>query len=44
MANRLIDTERKYGMEISINKSQVMTVHRSNESLHIKVLKTVDFK
>ena len=44
MVNRLVDTGRKYGMEI--NKSQVMRVSRSNESLQIKVnnreLKEVD--
>ena len=37
MVNRLIDTGRKYGMEINIDKSQVMRVSRSNESLHNKV-------
>jgi Reverse transcriptase (RNA-dependent DNA polymerase). len=46
MVNRLIDTGRKYGMEINIEKSQVMRVYRSNESLQIKVnnreLKEVD--
>ena len=31
MANRLIDTGRKYGMEINTDKSQVMRVSRSNE-------------
>ena len=30
---RLVDTRRKYGMEINIDKSQVMRVSRSNESL-----------
>ena len=35
--NRLVDTGRKYGMEINIEKSQVMIVSRSNESLWIKV-------
>ena len=35
--NRLVDTGRKYGMEIKIDKSQVMRVSRSNESLQIKV-------
>ena len=48
MVNRLVDTGRKYGMEINIDKSQVMRVSRSNESLQIKVnnreLKEVDFK
>ena len=29
--------ERKYGMEINIDKSQVMRVSRSNQSLHINV-------
>ena len=29
--------ERKYGMEINIDKSQVMRVSRSNQSLQIKV-------
>ena len=33
----LVDTGRKYGMEINIDKSQVMRVSRSNESLQIKV-------
>ena len=35
--NRLVDTERKYGMEINIDKSHVMRVSRSNESLQINV-------
>ena len=40
MVNRLVDTGRKYSMEINIDKSQVMRVSRisrSNESLQIKV-------
>ena len=37
MVNRLVDTGRKYGIEIIIDKSQVMRVSRSNESLQIKV-------
>ena len=37
MVNRLVDTGRKHGMEINIDKSQVMRVSRSNESLQIKV-------
>ena len=37
MVNRLVYTGRKYGMEINIDKSQVMRVSRSNESLQIKV-------
>jgi hypothetical protein len=37
MANRLVDTGRKYSMEINIDKSKVMRVSRSNESLQIKV-------
>ena len=37
MVNRLVDTGRKYGMEINIDKSQVMRVSRRNESLQIKV-------
>ena len=44
--NRLDDTGRKYGMEINIDKSQVMRLPKSNESLQIKVgnreLKEVD--
>ena len=36
MLNRLVDTKRKYGMEINIDKSQIMRVSRSNESLRIK--------
>ena len=48
VVNRLVDTGRKYGMEINFDKSQVMRVSRSNESLHIKVnnreLKEVNFK
>ena len=32
MVNRLVDTRRKYGMEINIDKSQVMSV-----SFQIKV-------
>jgi hypothetical protein len=35
--NRLVDTGRKYGMEINIDKSQVTRVFRSNESLQIQV-------
>ena len=31
MVNRLVGTERKYGMEINIEKSQVKRVSRSNE-------------
>ena len=46
MVNRLVDSGRKYGMEINIDKSQVMRVSRSNESLQINVnnreLKEVD--
>ena len=37
MVNRLVDTERKYSMEINIDKSHVMSVSRSNEPLQIKV-------
>ena len=37
MVNRLVDTGRKYDMVINIDKSQIMRVSRSNESLHIKV-------
>jgi len=33
----LDDNGRKYGKEINIDKSQVMRVSRSNESLQIKV-------
>ena len=46
MVNRLVDTGRKYGMEINIGKSQVRRVSRGNESLRIKVnnreLKEID--
>ena len=46
MVNRLVDTGRKHGMEINVDKSQVMRVSKSNESLQIKVynreLKEVD--
>ena len=46
MVNRFVGTGRKYDMEINIDKSQVMRVSRSNESLQIKVknreLKEVD--
>ena len=35
--SRLVDTRRKYAMEVDIDKSQVMRVSRSNESLQIKV-------
>ena len=35
MMNSLVDTGRKYGIEINIDKSQVMRVSRSNESLQI---------
>jgi len=34
--NRLVDTGRKDSLEINIDKSQVMRVSRSNESLQIK--------
>ena len=37
IVNRLVDTGRKYNMEININKSQVMRGSRSNESLRIKI-------
>ena len=46
MVNRLVDTERKYGLGININKSQAMRVSWSTESLQMKVnnreLKEVD--
>ena len=46
MVNRLVNIGRKYGMEINIDKSQVMRVSGSNELLQIKVnnreLKEVD--
>jgi hypothetical protein len=42
----LVDIGRKYSMKINIDKSQVMSVSSSNESLQIKVnnreLKEVD--
>ena len=31
MVNRLVDTAKKYGMEIKIDNSQVMRVSRSND-------------
>ena len=31
MVNKLVNTGRKYGMEINIDKSQVIKVSRSNE-------------
>ena len=37
MVNRLVATGRKYGMEINIEKSQVMRISRRNESLQNKV-------
>ena len=37
MVNRLVDTGRKYGMGINIDKSQVMRVSRINETLQIEV-------
>ena len=40
MVNRLVDTGRKYGMEININKSRVMRVSKSSESLQIKICNT----
>ena len=47
MVKKLVDTGRKYGMEINIDKSQVMRVSTSNESWQIKVnnreLKKVDY-
>ena len=46
MVNRLVGTGRKYEMGININKSQVMSVSKNNESLRIKIsnikLKEVD--
>ena len=48
MVNKFVDTGRKYGMEINIDKSQVMRVSRSrpNELLQRKLnsreLKEVD--
>jgi Reverse transcriptase (RNA-dependent DNA polymerase). len=46
MVNRLVVTGRKYGMEINIDKSQVMRVSRRNGSLLMKVrnreLKEID--
>jgi Reverse transcriptase (RNA-dependent DNA polymerase). len=46
MVNRLVDNGRKYGMEINIDRSQVMRDYRNNESLQIIVnyreLKEVD--
>jgi hypothetical protein len=35
MVNRLVDIGRKYGMEINIDKSQIMRLSRSNESFYI---------
>ena len=35
--NRLVDTGKKYGMEIDCDKSKAMRVYRRNESLRIKV-------
>ena len=43
--NRLVLTGRKYGIEFHIEKSLLMRVSRSNESLQIKVnreLKEID--
>ena len=37
MVNRLDYTGKKPGMGINIDKSQVIRVYRSNESLQIKV-------
>ena len=37
MVNRLVNTGRKYDMGINIDKSQVMRVSRSNDSLQIKL-------
>ena len=37
MVNWLVDTGRKYGMEINTDKPQEMRVSRSNEALWIKV-------
>ena len=46
MVNRLVDTGRRYVMEINIEKLQLMKISRRNESLQIKVgkreLKVVD--
>ena len=37
MVNRLVDTGRKYDIEIKIDKSQAMRISRNYESLQIKV-------
>jgi Reverse transcriptase (RNA-dependent DNA polymerase). len=37
MMNRLVEIGRKHSMEINIDKSQVMKISRSNDSLQIKV-------
>jgi Reverse transcriptase (RNA-dependent DNA polymerase). len=37
MVNRLVDTERKYGMKINIDKSQVMRVSRIGEVDHLQL-------
>jgi hypothetical protein len=47
MLNRLVDTGRKYGMEINIDQSEVVRVSRNIELLHNKLnnreLKEVDY-
>ena len=35
--NRLVNVDRKYGMEININKSQAPRVSIGNESLRVSV-------
>ena len=40
MVNRWVDTGKKYGMEINIDKSQVRRLFRSNASLQIKLNNT----
>ena len=37
MANRLVYTGRKYGMQINNDKSQIMRVPTRNESLQISI-------
>ena len=39
LVNRLVDTGRKYDMEINIDKSQVIRVSRSSETLQIELNK-----
>jgi Reverse transcriptase (RNA-dependent DNA polymerase). len=37
MVNRLVDTRRKYGMEINIQKSEIMRIYSTGVMNHCKL-------